>query len=160
MGETTDQFCNRWNNYRHNTWKFDRKESSMQEHLCKHFETKSHQSFLHNASLHLIIKQMEKIWKNRKILWSLKTMEPYDLNIADGVQLAHTLFHLFVDYYFSVHYYLCNFLFLLSILLLFSYNLLQFTISFWRFSPYMAIACSNLVVEALVQGVHYAQSGQ
>ena len=85
MGETTDQFRNRWNNYRDNTWKFDRKESSMQEHLCKHFDTKGHKSFLNKESLHLIIKQMEKIQKNRKILWSLKTMEPYGLNIADGV---------------------------------------------------------------------------
>ena len=31
---------------------------------------------------------------------TLKTMEPYGFNIADSVQSAHTLFRLFIDYYF------------------------------------------------------------
>ena len=29
---------------------------------------------------------------------TLKIMEPYGLNIADSVQLAHTLFRLLIDY--------------------------------------------------------------
>ena len=31
--ESTDQFCNRWNNYQDNAKKIDKKESCMQEHL-------------------------------------------------------------------------------------------------------------------------------
>ena len=37
-GETTDLFHNRWNNYKDNARRFDRKESCMQEHLHKHFQ--------------------------------------------------------------------------------------------------------------------------
>ena len=53
--------------------------------------------------LHLLIKQMEKIRKKRERYWmrTLKTMEPYGFNIADSVQSAHTLFCLFIDYYFQ-----------------------------------------------------------
>ena len=31
---------------------------------------------------------------------TLKTMEPYGRNIADSVYSAHTLFRVFIDYYF------------------------------------------------------------
>ena len=55
-GETTDLFCNRWNNYKDNPRKFDRKESCMQEHLHKHFQTEGHKGFLNEASAALIDK--------------------------------------------------------------------------------------------------------
>ena len=32
---------------------------------------------------------------------TLKIMEPYGYNIADSVQLSHTLLGLFADYYFQ-----------------------------------------------------------
>ena len=44
-GETTDLFRNRWNNYKANARKFDRKESCMQEHLYKHLQTEGLKGF-------------------------------------------------------------------------------------------------------------------
>ena len=63
---------------------------------------------------------------------TLKTMEPYGLNIADSVQSAHTLFRLFIYYYFQstitfIVYYFYSFLDLfiyLSIYLLLLLSLL------------------------------------
>ena len=44
-GETIDQFRSRWNNYKDNARKFDRKDSCMQEHLYKHFQTEGQKAF-------------------------------------------------------------------------------------------------------------------
>ena len=64
-GETTDQFRNRWSNYRdnarNNARKFDRRESCMEEHLHKNFQTEGQKSCLNEVQLHLLIKKMEKI---------------------------------------------------------------------------------------------------
>ena len=86
-GETTDLFRNRWNNYKDNARKFDRKESCMQEHLYKHFQTEGHKGFLNEASVTFIDKTDGKDPKKRERYWmqTLKTMEPYGLNIVDSV---------------------------------------------------------------------------
>ena len=86
-GETIDLFRNRWNNYKDNARKFDRKVSCMQEHLHKHFQTEGHKGFLNEASITLIDKTDGKDPKKRKRYWmqTLKTMKPYGLNIADSV---------------------------------------------------------------------------
>ena len=55
-GETTDLFRNRWNNYKDNARKIDRKESCMQKHLYKHFQTEGHKGFLNEASVTFIDK--------------------------------------------------------------------------------------------------------
>ena len=55
-GETTDLFRNRWNKYKDNARKFDWKESCMQEHLYKHFQTEGHKGFLNEASVTFIDK--------------------------------------------------------------------------------------------------------
>ena len=70
----------------------------MQEHLYKHFQTEGHKGFLNEASVTFIDKTDGKDPKKRERYWmqALKTMEPYGLNIADSVQLAHTLFRLFI----------------------------------------------------------------
>ena len=60
-GETTDLFRNRWNNYKGNARKFDRKEFCMQEHISKHFPTEGHKGFLDKASVTFIDKTDEKI---------------------------------------------------------------------------------------------------
>ena len=99
-GETTDLFRNGWNNYKDYARTFDRKESCMQEHLYKHFETEGHKGFLNEASVTFIDKTDGKDPKKRYWMRTLKTMEPYGLNVADSVLLAHTLFRLFIDYYF------------------------------------------------------------
>ena len=86
-GETTDLFRNRWNNYKGNGRKFDRKESCMQEHLYKYFQTEGHKGFLNEESVTFIDKTDVKDPKKRERYWmqTLKTMDPYGLNIADSV---------------------------------------------------------------------------
>ena len=85
--ETTDQFRNIWNNYKDNARKSDKKESCMQEHLYKHFQAEGHKSFLNEASVTYIDKTDGKYPKKRERCWmrTLKTMEPYGLNIAGSV---------------------------------------------------------------------------
>ena len=55
-GETTNGFRYRWNNYKSNSRKFDRKESCMQEHLYRHFSSPDHRGFLNHVSVTLIDK--------------------------------------------------------------------------------------------------------
>ena len=50
-GETTDDFRYRWNSYKSNSGRFDRKESWMQEHLCRHFSSPVCRGFLNDASV-------------------------------------------------------------------------------------------------------------
>ena len=87
MGEITDLFRNRWNNYKDNARKFDRKESCMQEHLYKHFQTEGHKGFLNEASVTLIDKMNGKDPKKRERYWiqTLKTTELNGFNIADSL---------------------------------------------------------------------------
>ena len=49
-------FRYRWNNYKSNARKFDRKESCMQEHLYRHFSSPGHMGFLNDVSVTLIDK--------------------------------------------------------------------------------------------------------
>ena len=53
VGETTDAFRLRWNNYKDNDRKFQRNESCMQQHLCEHFYSEGHNGFLGNVSISL-----------------------------------------------------------------------------------------------------------
>ena len=69
MGETTDLFCNRWNNYKDNARKFDWKESCMQEHLYTHFQMEGHKGFLNEASFTFIDKADGKDSKKRERYW-------------------------------------------------------------------------------------------
>ena len=55
MGETTDQFRNRWKNYKDNARKFDRKDSCMQEYLYKHFRVEDQKGLLNEASVIFIV---------------------------------------------------------------------------------------------------------
>ena len=85
-GETTyDRY--RWNNYKFNSRKFDRKESCMQEHLCRYFSSPGHRGFLNDVSVTLIDKTDGSDPKKREEYWmkTLKTMAPYGLNIEDSV---------------------------------------------------------------------------
>ena len=53
IGETTDSFRYRWNNYKSNSRKLDRKDSCMQEHLYRHFSSSGHRGFLNDVSVTL-----------------------------------------------------------------------------------------------------------
>ena len=71
MGETTDLFRDRWNNYKDNTRKFDSKEFCMQEHLYKHFQTDGHKGFLNEASVtKIVIKILDANIEKNGILWA------------------------------------------------------------------------------------------
>ena len=85
-GETTDDFRYRWNNYKSNSRKFDRKEPCMQEHLYRHFSSPGHRGFLNDVSVTLIDKTDGSDPKKREDYWmkTLKTMAPYGLNIVDS----------------------------------------------------------------------------
>ena len=65
-GETADLFRNRWYNYKGNARKFDRKESCMQEHLFKYFQTEGHKGFLNEESVTFINKTDGKDPKKEK----------------------------------------------------------------------------------------------
>ena len=86
-GETTDDFRYRWNNYKSNSRKFDRKEPCMQEHLYRHFSSPGHRGFLNDVSVTLIEKTDRSNPKKREDYWmkTLKTIAPYGLNVEDSV---------------------------------------------------------------------------
>ena len=87
VGETTDSFRYRWNNYKDNDGKHSRKESCMQEHMFKHFNSMRLNGFLNNVSITLIDKTDGKNPKKRKDYWrrTLKTYSLFGLNVEDSV---------------------------------------------------------------------------
>ena len=87
VGEITDTFRYRWNNYKENDRKHSHKESCMQEHLFKHFNSMGHNGLLNNVSVTLIDKTDGKNPKKREDYWrtTLKTYSPFGLNVEDSV---------------------------------------------------------------------------
>ena len=65
--ETTDNFRYRWNNYKDSDRKHSRKESCMQEHFFKYFNSMGHSGFLNNVLITLIDKTDGKNVKREKI---------------------------------------------------------------------------------------------
>ena len=88
VGETTDEFRLRWNNYKSNDRKNARNEACTQEHLFEHFKSEGHSGFLGNVSITLIDKTDGKDPKRRENYWirTLKTYAPFGLNIEDTVR--------------------------------------------------------------------------
>ena len=87
VGETTDEFRLRWNNYKSNDRKNAWNEACTQEHLFEHFKSEGHSGFLGNVSITLIDKTDGKDPKRRENYWmrTLKTYAPFGLNIEDSV---------------------------------------------------------------------------
>ena len=87
IGKTTDDFRYRSKNYKCHSRKRDRKESFMQEHLCKHFSSQDHTEFFNDVSVILIDKTDGSDPKKREDYWmkTLKTKLPYRLNIEDNI---------------------------------------------------------------------------
>ena len=87
VGETTDEFRLRWNNYK----SYDRKnalnEVCTQEHLFEHVKSEGHSGFLGNVSITLIDKTDGKDPKWRENYWmrTLKTYATFGLNIENSV---------------------------------------------------------------------------
>ena len=86
VGETTDTFRYKWNNYKDNDGKHSRKKNCMQEHLFKYFNSMGHNGLLNNVSKTLIDKADGKNPKKRDY-WrrTLKTYSPFGLNVEDSV---------------------------------------------------------------------------
>ena len=55
-GQKTDHFRRKWNDCKSKSGSFDRGEQYIQEHLYKHFESKSHADFRDDVSVILIDK--------------------------------------------------------------------------------------------------------
>ena len=87
VGQTTGVFRFRWNNYKCNDKKFQKKESCMQEHFYKHFSSPDHNSFLEDTFITFIDKTDPSNPLQRENFWieTLKTMVPFGLNIEDSV---------------------------------------------------------------------------
>ena len=87
VGETTNKFRFRWNNYKCNSNKFDKKDTCMQEHLYGHFKSPGHTGFLNDVSVTLIDKTDGSDPKKRENYWMniLRTIEPHGLNMEEGV---------------------------------------------------------------------------
>ena len=91
--ETRDDFSYRWNNYKPNYRKFDRKESCMQEHLYTHFRSPGHRGFP-DVSVTLIGKTDGWDPKKREdySMKTLQTMAPYTLNIQESFYHTHSCY--------------------------------------------------------------------
>ena len=87
VGETTDEFRLRWNNYKSNDRKNARNESCKQENLLELFKSEVHSGFLGNVCLTLIDKTNGKESKRTENYWmrTLKTYAPFGPNIEDCV---------------------------------------------------------------------------
>ena len=87
VGGTTDGFKYRWNNYKDDNRKHSCKESCMQEHLFKSFNSMGHNGFFNNVSITLIDKTDGKNTKKREDYWrrNLKTYSPFGLNVEGSV---------------------------------------------------------------------------
>ena len=87
VGQTTDAFRLRWNNYKSNSRKFDRGENCMQEHLYRHFQSDQHEGFLQDILVTLIDKTDGSEPTKRENYWmrTLRTLAPSGLNVEDSV---------------------------------------------------------------------------
>ena len=77
-GQTTDNFCGRWNNYKSKSKSFKR---------GVHASEKEHTEFLDDVSITLIDKTDGSNPTNRENYWmqTLKIFAPYSLNVEDSI---------------------------------------------------------------------------
>ena len=82
VGSTTDPFCYRWNNYKDNNRKAERRVEHMQADLFEHFASNGHNGFLEDCTITLIDKTDGADPTRREEYWRrvLKTVSPYGLN--------------------------------------------------------------------------------
>ena len=83
VGQTVDEFRNRWNNYKSNDRRFLNEQFCFQEHIFEHFNSEGHSRFLENVSITFIDKTDPSDPEKRENYWIhiLKTMVPWGLNI-------------------------------------------------------------------------------
>ena len=87
IGQTSEEFRLRWNNYKSNNRKHQRLESCIQEHLFEHFNEEGHHGFLEDVSSTFIDKRDPSEPLKRKDYWKsvLKTMATSAYIIEDRV---------------------------------------------------------------------------
>ena len=86
VGSTTNKFRFRWNNYKENNRKAERREEHMQPLVFEHFSSNDHQNgFLEDCSITLIGKTNGSDPTRRQKYWRrlLKTITPYGLNTIE-----------------------------------------------------------------------------
>ena len=87
VGETSDEFWLRQNNYKSNDRKNARNEPFMQEHFLEHFKKNGHNGVLGNVSITPIDKTDGKDPKRIENYWmrTLKIYALFELNIEDRI---------------------------------------------------------------------------
>ena len=87
VGQTTNKFRLRWNNYRDNARKAASGSGHMQGHLFAHFNDEYHNGFLSDCMITLIDKKDGFNPQCREQYWirSLKTISPLGLNLSEVV---------------------------------------------------------------------------
>ena len=87
VGETTEAFRKRWNNYKNNARKFLRGESCMQQNLFEHFQSPGHTGLVEDVCIIFIDKTDPFIPTKHEDYWRkiLKTLVPHGLNIEESV---------------------------------------------------------------------------
>ena len=86
-GQTNDNYCGRWNNYKCKSKSFQRREKCRQENLNKHFESGRHTEFLDDVSVRLIDKTYASNPTKGENYWmqTLTTFAPYSLNVVASI---------------------------------------------------------------------------
>ena len=86
VGQTVDEFRNRWNNYKSNDRKYLNRPLCFQEHIFEHFNGDGHSGFSEKISITFIDKtdplspeKLENYW-----IQKLKTMVPWGLNVSEN----------------------------------------------------------------------------
>ena len=87
VGQTVDDFWNRWNNYKSNDRKYLNRQQCFQEHIFKHFNGYGHSGFLETVSITLIDKTDPPNREKQDNYWiqTLKTMVPWGLNVLGNI---------------------------------------------------------------------------
>ena len=83
VGQTVDEFRNRWNKYKSNNRKFLNRQPCFQEHIFEHFNGDGHSGFLENVSITFIDKTDPSNPEKQESYWiqTLKIMVPWGLSI-------------------------------------------------------------------------------
>ena len=86
-GQTVDELCFRWKNYKSNCRKYQRGETCMQQHLYERYCSSNHNCFTSDASVTFIGKTDPSDPLKREDYWrsSLKTMAPFGVNFEERV---------------------------------------------------------------------------
>lgn len=80
VGQTVDNFRNRWNNYKCNDKKFSKSQLCFQEHIFNHFDRLGHSRLLENVSVTFIQKTFQSL-KSEKVIGFTHVLVPWGLNV-------------------------------------------------------------------------------